>query len=171
MDFKEYTSRVLPVKDKLFRLANRMVCHNAEAEDIVQETLIRLWNKRNNLHKYRSIEAFAVVITKNLCLDYLKSKKSKTVELTCFNSGKTDVDPYKETETKDVMSLVKTVIDQLPDKQKIVLQLRDIEGKEFDEIVEITGESLNTIRVTLSRARKKVKEAIIRKESYEYKRN
>jgi len=171
MDFNEYKLKVFPVKDKLYRLANRMVSHNAEAEDIVQETMIRLWKRRNKLHSYKNIEAFAMVITKNLCLDYLKSKKSKVVELTNMNSRNTNINPHIIAETNDIMLSVKKAVAKLPTKQKIILQLRDIEEKEFDEIAEITGETINNIRVLLSRARRNVKESIIKKENYEYKEN
>ena len=80
MTIENFKSEVLPIKNKLYRVANRMLNDSAEAEDTVQEVFLRLWSKKEKLKEYRSIEAFAMVITKNLCLDKIKLKKTKHLE-------------------------------------------------------------------------------------------
>ncbi|MBN2175050.1 MAG: sigma-70 family RNA polymerase sigma factor, partial [Bacteroidales bacterium] len=143
----------------------------AEAEDTVQEVLLRLWTKRDKLHEYNSIEAFAMIITKNLCLDKLKSKKSKTDELTVINEQSTQDTPHTFMEISDTYENLNKLINQLPDQQRMIIQLRDIEGLEFEEIAEISGLNENTIRVNLSRARKKVREAMLKTYDYEFTGN
>jgi RNA polymerase sigma-70 factor (ECF subfamily) len=159
---------VLPIKDRLFRFAKRIINNLPEAEDIVQEVFIRLWKKRDHLIEYRSVEALAMIITKNLCYDYLKSKKRLTDELTNLNDRGAEFAVELQTEFTDSHNLIKELINRLPYKQRMIIQLRDIEGFEFEEIAEITGTNSNAIRVNLSRARKTIRESIIKKHNYGY---
>jgi len=170
MTLEEFKIEVLPVKNKLYRFAMRMLENSAEAEDIVQETLIRLWSKRAKLRTYRSIEAFAMTITKNLCLDLLRSRKHQIRDVN--NDLIVDNNtPYKIAELSDMIDRVYKIIEDLPEQQKMIIHLRDIEGYDFDEIAEIMNLSLNVIRVNLSRARKKVREALVNSNKYELFKN
>lgn len=171
MTVENFKIEVLPIKHKLYRFACRMLRNGHEAEDVVQEVLIRLWTRRDKLASYKSIEAFAMVITRNLCLDQLKRAGAKTDELTDGNAQYTEKTPYVQMETSDSYNKIKALIDQLPDQQRMIIHLRDIEGYDYKEIAEITGLTENTIRVNLSRARKKVREIMIKKYSYEFTKN
>lgn len=171
MTLENFKIEVLPVKHKLFRLAKRMLGNTAEAEDLTQEVLVRLWAKKDKLHEYRSIEAFAMTITKNLCLDNLKSKRNKTDELTERNNKIEYSTPYEKMELSDSYKKVLKIIDALPEQQKMIIHLRDIEGYEYEEISEVMNLQVNTIRVNLSRARKKVKETMIKMHNYEFAKN
>ena len=75
MNIQDFNTKVYPLKDKIYRLAKRMLEQNEEAEDLVQEVFIRMWKQREKLDEYRSLEALALVTTKNLCLDKLKARK------------------------------------------------------------------------------------------------
>lgn len=171
MTLENFKIEVLPMKDKLYRLANRLLHNIPEAEDTVQEVFLRLWARRDKLEQYRSVEAFAMTITKNLCLDKLKSKKHKTDELTLNNQGRNDFTPQKSIELSEAVKNVQMIINTLPEQQKMIVQFRDIEGYEFEEIAEIMQLSLNTIRVNLSRARKKIKSSYLKTYNYEFAKN
>lgn len=171
MTVETFKIEVLPMKHKLFRLANRMLINVPEAEDIVQEVFLRLWARKDSLNEYRSIEAFAMTVTKNLCLDKLKSKGYRTNELTEKHEQQTTETPYQKMEIADSYEKVKKIIDKLPEQQRMIIHLRDIEGYEYDEISEILNISVNTIRVNLSRARKKVKETLVKTYNYEFAKN
>lgn len=171
MDLRDYKIKVFPLKNKLFRLASRLLDDPEEAQDIVQEVFIKLWNRREKLDEYRSVEALAVVTTRNLCLDKLKAKKYPTERV---ENLKSDVpEPTMETkkEFTDLAEIIKEIIGQLPEQMKTIMQLRDIEGYDFEEIAGILGMTENAIRVNLSRARKKVREIMINKKLYEFERN
>jgi RNA polymerase sigma-70 factor (ECF subfamily) len=170
MTLEEFKIEVLPLKNKLYRFALRMLENSVEAEDIIQETLVRLWSRRSRLHSYRSIEAFAMTITRNLCLDLLRTRKR---EISDVNNELVidNVTPYRITEVADIMKQVNQIIDGLPEQQKMIIHLRDIEGYDFDEIAEIMDLNLNVIRVNLSRARKKIREAIVNSNKYELLKN
>lgn len=167
MTAEEFKIRLLPVKNKLFRLAFAMLSNRQEAEDAVQEVYLKMWDMRTDLIKYKSTEALMVTITRNLCVDKLKSKKNKAITLNQeFNLSETTT-PESVTEQTDVVRIVKQVIQQLPVQQKTVVELRDVEGYSYEEILKITGFEMNYVRVNISRGRKKIKEIIQKIQSYD----
>jgi RNA polymerase sigma-70 factor (ECF subfamily) len=159
------------MKHKLFRFANRLLNNIPEAEDVVQEVFIRLWDRRENLKQFRSLEAFSITITKNMCLDRLKSKSNKRDELTEQNEETDFFTPGMATELNDSYRQINKLINQLPEQQRMIIQLRDVEGYEFEEIAGMLDITENTIRVNLSRARKKIREGMQKKYDYEYTGN
>jgi len=171
MDIREFKIKVFPLKDRMFRLAHQMLNDAEDARDTVQDAFIRLWNIREKLDQYRSVEALAVVTTRNLCLDRIKSKKYMTGRI---ENHKDEVekalnDPKKD--LSDVVQKIKEIISTLPEQQKTIIHLRDIEGFEFDEIAQILGMNENAIRVNLSRARKKIREILLKNKLYEFQSN
>ena len=171
MTVETFKIEVLPLKNKLYRFAYRLLNNGMDAEDMVQEVMMKLWARRERLGEYKSIEAFAIVMLKNMCLDKMKAKNYRTDDL---DEGRNDsgvYSPHKSLELTDTAEKVKTIINELPEHQKMIIHLRDIEGYEFGEIAEIMQMSLNTVRVNLSRARKKTREVLSKKYSYEFTRN
>jgi len=171
MTTEEFKSDVMPIKNKLYRFALRILGDSEEAQDVVQEIFIRLWSKRDQIGEYRSIEAFAMTMTRNLCLDRLKSPSSRIESLDETRTMTDNRTPYTETEASDTMKMVRLAMDGLPEQQRMVVHLRDIEGCDFDEIAEVTGLSLNNVRVNLSRARKKIRDILIKIHNYEFSKN
>lgn len=169
MELNDFTTSVLPLRDKLFRFARRLTNHDGEAEDIAQDVVVKLWNRRHDLKKYRSTEALAMVMVKNMSLDYLKSKRSKSSPLENAISlpGSRD-NPEDIMEQSDSVRNLRQVLKTLPEQQRMVLHLRDIEQMEFDEIEEITKMNVNAIRVNLSRARKALREKLLKIEHDEF---
>jgi len=148
-----------------------MLSDHEEAQDTVQEVFLRLWSKREKLDEYRSIEAFAMIITKNLCLDKLKSSRSRNIELKDQLETPGSITPYDHTEKTDMKNKAINIINTLPEQQKMVIQMRDVEGLDYDEIAEVMEMSLNNVRVNLSRARKKVRDILIKAQNYEFSNN
>ena len=139
-------------------MAKRLLVSTEEAEDATQEVLVKLWNKNKNLDNYNSVEAFAMTMTKNYCLDQLKSKRATNLKIVHTNF--TDREPSLDQQTEDIDSLnwVEKIINQLPEQQRLIIQMRDVEQYEFEEIAKILEMNENTIRVALSRARKTIRE-------------
>lgn len=166
MQHSEFTNIVLPIKDKLFRFAKRLLVSTEEAEDATQEVLLKLWTNNKKIENYKNVEAFAMTMTKNYCLDRLKSKQASNLKLVHTNYKDENVSLQKQIEAKDSLSLMSNIMDHLPEQQKMVLQLRDIEQYEFEEIGKMLDMNQTAVRVTLSRARKTVREQLIKKHSY-----
>ena len=171
MNSKEFVELLNPIRDKLFSYARKILISYEEAEDIVQEVYLRLWASREQLAEKKNVEAFAMTMTKNLCIDRYRSKGYQSSN-TGIDAGEVDImapvlTPQKITEQRDAVDLVKKIIETLPENMRIVINLRDIEGLEYNEISEITGTNINTLKVNLSRARKRVREELTNK--YQYK--
>lgn len=162
----EFLNIVLPFKDKLFRMAKRLLVSTEEAEDATQEILIKLWSKKNKIGTYNNVEAFAMTMTKNFCLDRLKSKQAGNLKLVHSNYTDSNTSLQNEVESKDSVSWVERIMDELPEQQKMVLQLRDIEQYEYEEIEKLLDMKPTAIRVALSRARKTVRKKLMEKHNY-----
>ncbi|MET1259743.1 RNA polymerase sigma factor [Flagellimonas sp. DF-77] len=166
MQQSEFLKVVMPFKDKLYRLAKRLLVSREEAEDATQEILMKLWSKNESIEQYKSVEAFAMTMTKNFCLDRLKSKQAGNLKLVHSNYRDENTSLQKQLEAEDSVDWVARIMDELPEQQKMVLQLRDIEDYDFEEISEMLGMKPTAVRVTLSRARKAVREKLMEKHSY-----
>lgn len=126
-----FRNDVLPLKDKLFRLALRITLNREEAEDVVQDTMIKVWNARERWQDLESIEAFSLTIARNLSLDRIKKKENQndSIENEKIEQPDTASTPSERMIQKDKLDIVRKMIDELPEKQRSCLQLRDIEGK------------------------------------------
>ncbi len=171
MTIKEFKTKLLPLKNKLFRLSLNLMNNRDDAEDAVQEAYIKIWKMQDKINSVKNIEAFMMTITRNICLDKLKSKRNKFLTLVDDITKVTSSNPYEITEQADLVNKVKQSMQQLPEQQRTLIHLRDIEGYEFHEILEITGWDMNYMRVNLSRGRKKIKETILKLQHYETARN
>ena len=129
---------ILPLKDKLFRLALRITFDRAEAEDVVQDTMIRVWNKREEWTQFGSIEAYCLTVAKNLAIDRSQKKEAQNVELTPEMEEESEISgPYDQLVNNERMSIIHRLINELPEKQRLIMQLRDIEGESYKEIAKI----------------------------------
>jgi RNA polymerase sigma factor (sigma-70 family) len=171
MDLQEFKIKVFPLKNKLFRLSKQILRDHEDAQDIVQEVFIKLWNRRETLDEYKSVEAFAVVMTRNMCLDKLKAKKYPVENLENLKSDIGDSEPESGSDISDVVMRIHKIIGTLPEQQRTIIQMRDIEGYDHQEIAGIMEMNENAVRVSLSRARKRVREILINQKLYEYQRN
>ena len=158
---------ILPLKDKLFRLALRITFDRAEAEDVVQDTMIRVWNKREEWTQFGSIEAYCLTVAKNLAIDRSQKKEAQNVELTPEMEEESEASgPYDQLINKDRMSIIHRLINELPEKQRLIMQLRDIEGESYKEIAKILNLTEEQVKVNLFRARQKVKQRYLEIDEY-----
>jgi len=171
MNLQDFNTKVYPLKDKIFRFARRMLEQNEEAEDLVQEVFIRMWKHREKLDEYRSLEALAMITTKNLCLDKLKARK---FPVESWNDQRRFIEMIAEETRPDHSELVlgvKEAMKTLAESSRMIVHLRDIEGYELKEIAEVMGMQENAVRVALSRARKRIREILVNNKNYEYQGN
>ncbi|MCK0146999.1 RNA polymerase sigma factor [Arenibacter sp. F26102] len=166
MQQTEFLNVVLPFKDKLYRLAKRLLVSKEEAEDATQEILLKLWSKNKMMTGYNNVEAYAMMMTKNFCLDRLKSKQAGNLKLVHSNYKDENVSIQTQIEVSDSLSWIEKIMEELPEQQKMVLQLRDVEQYEFEEIADLLGMNTTAVRVALSRARKTVREKLVQKHNY-----
>ena len=154
-----FRNDVLPLKNVLYRLALRITLSREEAEDIVQDTLIKVWNRRDDWQDIASIEAFSLAVCRNLSLDRIKKAGADNQPIGDDEASSADAasDPYERMMQRDRMEQVKRIVDALPEKQKSCMQLRDFEGKSYKEIAVALGMTEEQVKVNIFRARQAVK--------------
>jgi len=162
-----FRNDVLPLKNQLFRLALRITLSRAEAEDIVQDTMIKVWDKRYEWSNIDSIEAYSLRICRNLSLDRLKKRDNQNDS---FEEEQLDTvhtfTPQDRLIDQDRLRVVKEIVDSLPEKQRSCMQLRDFEGKQYKEIADILGITEEQVKVNIFRARQAVKQRFQKIEQY-----
>ena len=167
-----FRNDILPMKDILFRLALRITLSREEAEDIVQDTLIKVWNRRDSWDTIESIEAFSLTICRNMALDRMRLHDNQNTSL---DSGDTAAgtenpdsasNPYERTVQREKVEIVRTLIDNLPEKQRSCMQLRDIEGKTYKEIAAVLGITEDQVKVNIFRARQTIKQQFLQYDNY-----
>jgi RNA polymerase sigma factor (sigma-70 family) len=167
MTLKEFTYQLVGLKDKLFRFSTKIIGDEELAEDVVQDVVIKMWNKREERDQYNNLESYCMRMTKNLSIDKTRSKNYQNVSLEKAPELIQDsYNPYQQTAQNDTLNHVSQLIAKLPDKQRMVMQLRDVEGMDYNEIAEVLEIPLNQVKVNLFRARKKIRTQLLNIESY-----
>jgi len=168
MNLDAFQNRVLPAKNKLFRFALKFLGNEEEAKDVVQEVFIRVWNGRDQMDQVENWEAWCMRITRNLALDKIRSnhrRPTQRMEET-FDVRQESLNPLETTEAHESMQKIAELISTLPEKQRQVIHLRDVEGYSYNEICEILELDMNQVKVNLFRARNSVREKLTRINAY-----
>jgi len=161
MENISFRTTVLPLSDNLYRLALRITMNKAEAEDVVQDTLLRVWECRDEWKQINSLEAFAIATCRNRALDLMKRAGRNTKSLDeVDNSQLLTLNSQPSLEAREQVSLVRRLMDDLPEVQRTIMLLRDIEGKTYQEIAKVLDITETQVKVYLHRARTKIKERI-----------
>jgi RNA polymerase sigma-70 factor (ECF subfamily) len=162
MESTQFNTQILNHSDKLFRLAKSILGNENAAQDAVQELIMKLWEKKSILDEVENIQAFTMRSMRNLCLDTIRQQKDEDEIPVEFEY--VEPNPYQQTEQKDIASKIRTMIDLLPELQRTIIRMRDVEEMEIAEIAFITSISENAVSVNLSRARQKIREQILKEQ-------
>lgn len=168
MTLEAFENSVLPAKNKLYRFALRFLGNEEEAKDVVQEVFIRVWNGREQMAEIQNVEAWCMRITRNLSLDRIRSitrKQTQPIEES-YNVRVDALTPHESTEMVESMQRVAEYIASLPEKQRQIIHLRDVEGYSYNEIAEILELDMNQVKVNLFRARNAVREKLTKINAY-----
>ena len=161
MENVSFRTTVLPLSDRLFRLALRITMNRAEAEDVVQDTLLKVWEQREEWERIDSLEAYALTVCRNRALDSLKRMGRDTRSLDEMDGSSHATDSgLRRLEAREQLSLVRKFMDGLPEVQRTIMLLRDIEGKTYQEIAQTIGVSETQVKVYLHRARTKIRKEL-----------
>ncbi|MDL2221967.1 RNA polymerase sigma factor [Parabacteroides sp. OttesenSCG-928-N08] len=161
MEQEQFKQEVVPLRNELLIYAQRLLNHEEEAEDIVQEVFLKLWDMRAELGGYNSIAALATTITKHLCLNRNKQLQRTQGDFDAIVVVSDTASPHQQLEEKDNVSHLMRLIDQLPGLQQTILRMKHVDGFEVEEIAQLTGSSADAVRMNLSRARRRVRQLFI----------
>lgn len=159
MNAQQFQLQILCYSDKLYRMARSILKDETRSQDAYQDLMMRLWEKRHQLQAIENRQAFALTSMRNLCLDILRGERinGEIPE----NTPLDELNPHQLTEQADSVSAISRMIDLLPEMQRAIVRMKDVEELEIAEIAEILSISENAATVNLSRARKKLREMII----------
>ncbi|MCH5346108.1 MAG: sigma-70 family RNA polymerase sigma factor [Muribaculaceae bacterium] len=159
MKQNEFEQMARGLRPALLRTALKVLSDEDLAEDVAQDTLLKLWDMRDRLYKYQSVDTLAMIIARNKCLDIVRQRgRVINVSLDDFDATAPMLSPVDEMIDAEADDEADEILAQLPENQRFVLKMKHIDGLEVDEIAAVTGSTPNAIRVTLSRARKRVLE-------------
>ena len=161
MDRKEFETLATRLRPRLMEMACRCLDNHDDADDIVQDTLLKLWSMNDRLDEYQSIDALAIVIGRHLCLDRLKRTKAQRLDESSINDIVSS--PEDEIIKSENKENINRLINTLPDGQQIILRLKHIDLMETSEIAQMIGSTEVAVRVQLSRARNRIKELFLKK--------
>ncbi|CAA7194733.1 RNA polymerase sigma factor [Chryseobacterium potabilaquae] len=163
MTQETFKNTVFILKNEMYRFAKRFVMSNDEAEDVVQDLMMKFWQKKEELEQFGNLKSYALKAVRNECLNRLKHHN---VKLGFADMQLHQSELYKM-EVNNLKEHIIIFINQLPEKQRMVIHLKDVEEYDVSEISEILNMEENAIRVNLMRARQKVKEQILQLMNYE----
>ncbi len=159
MKLQIFKTEILPLRDKLFRIALRVTCSKEEAEDIVQDIMLKMWQMRDEWNEIQSKDAYCCMMARNLALSRLALKDNQTVSMeSTTREIEDETSPLGMLEQAEIKNLLRKVIGRLPEKEKTVMELRDLESLSYKEIAVTLDMTEPQVKINLFRARKKVKE-------------
>ena len=165
MSLELFKQRILPMKDKLFRFAFRLLQNVEEAEDAVQDVMAGVWAKREQWGQWNSLEGYCMTATRNNCLDRLRKKRLVPVQVEkAWEVSSSEKDPYEKMMGKEIVHRIRKCLDGLPENQQMVVRLREMDGFSYNEIAEILDMSMEQVKINLFRGRNAIKKSIIKEE-------
>jgi RNA polymerase sigma-70 factor (ECF subfamily) len=158
MKHDQFKKKILPLTDRLFRLALGITGNRQDAEDVVQDTLFHVWQKRNDWEAIANLEAYCFRATRNNAINKISLKGNQQESIPDYY----DIPEYRSNtqerlEEKEQVAMLETYIRQLPEKQQSILHLRTVEELSYKQIAEILNLTEEQVKVNLFRARQKLK--------------
>lgn len=156
-----FTGRILPLKDKLLRAAYSIVRQSEEAEDIVQDVLLRIWDRRDEWIRLNNYEGYCMTMARNLSIDRIRKNKIPVHPLESVQQiHSPEKNPYEAAVSKESLKKVQELMQSLPEKQFLAIQLREVEGKSYNEIATLMGITIEQVKVNIHRARAAIKQQL-----------
>ncbi|NQU52334.1 MAG: RNA polymerase sigma factor [Bacteroidetes bacterium] len=171
MNTKEFKHKVLSLSERIYPMAVRMLGNDADAQDAIQEIMIRLWDRRKQIGNHPNLTGFVFLTARNYCVDQLKKKRPELVTSDSQLMKLESETGQEQFELKELTIIVEKILKKLPEQQREIMMMRDIDGFEFDEISIVTQLNIKHVRVLLSRARKQVRVELKKTYSYEQGKN
>jgi RNA polymerase sigma factor (sigma-70 family) len=163
MQLSFFNQHIVPVRNKLYRFALKITGNSFEAEDVVQEVLEKVWGSpEDQMEKVQNWEAWCMMLTRNRSIDKKRSSQNKRTENIegVLHISSNALNPAQNTESNDLIQHIRNIMQDLPEKQRLVMHLRDIEDMAYDEIAETLEISLEQVKTNLHRARKYMREKL-----------
>lgn len=166
MTQQEFVSLVLPLRDRLFRIAWHLMRNREEAEDVVQDVMIKIWKMDDETQRIACIEAYCYTMVRNMALSRMALKVNQQVELGNESRELMEDGPVQRLERDERLGWLLRIMEQLPSPQRDIIQLRDIEGMSYSDIALTLRLTEEQVKVYLFRARRKIRELYLKLDGY-----
>lgn len=157
---EEFRMKVLPEGRRLYALAFRFLNNREEAEDAVQEVMMKLWAERNRERNYESVAAWCTTVTRNCCIDVLRRRKRWQTEPPGTRVLSETIHPGNDSagEKREAAGLIAEIVSRMKEPGRSAVIMRDLEGYSYEETAEALGSNVTAVRTVISRARKQIRE-------------
>ncbi len=167
MNIKDFRHKIFAQSERIYPMIVRMLGSDRDAQDAIQEIMIKLWNCRKQLDEHPNPPAFVFLTARNYCLDVLRKRKSLRVsDIDLLGTEQTN-NGHQQFELAELIHAIEQILSQKSPQQREILLLRDVDGLRYEEIASIMNLNVEHIRVILSRARKYVQQQLRKNYSYE----
>lgn len=164
----EFQNMAMQIRPVIVRRAAKLLDDNDEAEDVAQDTLLKMWSMRDSLDAYVSAESLAMVISRNRCIDIIRLRRNGKIPVSEADQLiSEDNEADRRVIASDYSESVNSILSSLPESQQVIMRMRHFEGMENAEIASLIGSSESSVRTSLSRARKRIKEMFINSRPYD----
>ena len=153
----KFKAVLLPIIDKLFRLALSITGNKEDAEDVVQDVLLHIW-KKENWEEIENIEAYCFRSTRNRALDTIALKDNQVEALPDDFDYPAYEDIERKIEAEEQIDLMEKWLAKLSEKHQTIFRLREVEGLSYKEIASIMNITEEQVKINLFRLRRKLKE-------------
>lgn len=161
MDITEFKEKYITCSKTMYWAAYRLTGSSDEAEDIVQETFVRLWTHRGLLDTVGNAEAYSVRMVRNV---YIDKRRGQHIDVVASGTENLQIasaeDIARRIEQRDLADKTRDIIDRLPEQQRRIVIMKDIEDMTYDEMAGLTGLTVQNLRTLLSRGRKTLRQFI-----------
>ena len=160
-----FNIHIIPVQNKMYRYALSILKTPDNAQDVVQECLLKIWNKRHLIATIDNPESWAMRITRNQCYDWVKVNR-----FSLLNTQHVDVMDGNQADDNllitDRRLWLDKILNELPPKHREVFHLREVEELTYQEIADILSLTLSEVKISLFRTREKIKNIITKIDAY-----
>jgi RNA polymerase sigma-70 factor (ECF subfamily) len=170
MSIEVFQERILPMKDKLYRFALRLLQDVQEAEDVIQDVMAGVWVRREEWGQWKSLEAYCMAATRTQCIDRVRKRRYRREKEKSIPAAGGVQDPLEKMMSKEMTGRIRQIMAALPENQQLVMHLREVEGFSYNEIADVLNISLDQVKVNLFRGRHAIKNTIIMEEGIWNKR-
>ena len=167
MNKKDFKNSIFSLSERIYPMVVRLLGNDIDAKDAIQEIMIKLWNKRNQLTNHPNQSGYVFLTARNHCLDILKRKKVNLIDPNTHDPKLMSINGHTEYELKELISIIEKILCNRPTEHKEILLMRDLDGMGYDEIAEVTKINVKHLRVIISRTRKFVQEELRKNFNYE----
>lgn len=160
MDNKEFKEKIIPLQSAMQLLAERMLGDVNDAEDIVQDVFMSIWERRNDLDGHPNPQGYCIQMVRNRCIDLLRKRKRHDEHAESIRLMTDEAVMMEVEETQEKSRILRRLLGELPDRQRRAIEMKYIEECDTEKMMNALGMSSSNVYTTISRALQTLREKL-----------